>query len=222
LILVAGPGVAAEAHQALSQPYASSAQPEASLPFDIPAQPLARALVAYGDATGLEVYYNAAVAQGRVSAAVKGEFTPSVALRMLLAGSGLVPRVTGPGDFTVVPAPHAPPSSAATAVAWAGGAYEPYFATIQAPIADALCRAAGGAAADGRAIIRVWLDASGRIARADSLAAGAGDAAAGRALAGALEGLMVGPPPAGMPEPVTLAIFPPAAERCSPVRQGAD
>jgi hypothetical protein len=224
LILAAGPGAAGETTLGVSQsdapPPGQVAESQTPIHFDIPVQPLARALMAYGTVTGLEVYYNAAVAQGRVSAAVTGAFTPAVALRMLLQGSGLVPRMTGPGDFTVVPAPHVAPA-AATSVAWAGGAYEPYFAAIQRQVARALCRTAGNGLTNDGAIFRIWLDASGVIARADVSEAG-GDVAGGHALESAVQGLAVGMPPLGMPQPVTLAIFPPsaAAQTCPP--QGAD
>jgi hypothetical protein len=220
LTFAAGSVVAGETAQDVSPSDASPGQLAESptpIDFDIPEQPLARALMAYGALTGLGVYYNAAVAQGRVSAEVKGEFTPTVALRMLLQGSGLVPRMTGPGDFTVVLAPRPTSATATKAVALAGNAYEPYFAAIQRQIAEALCRTSGNGLTNDGAIFRIWLDASGMIARADILEAG-GDADGGQALESAVQGLSVGRPPTDMPQPVTLAIFPPspAAQICLP------
>lgn len=58
---------------------AQTSRSEARIDFNIPAQPLARALVAYGTATGLEIFYNAALADRQNSFEVAGSLTPTVA-----------------------------------------------------------------------------------------------------------------------------------------------
>ena len=77
--------------------------------FDIPAQPLADALIAFGAATGLQVFYDGALAVGRRSAPAKGLFTPMQGLQTLLRGTGYAPHATDDADtITIVMAPSQP------------------------------------------------------------------------------------------------------------------
>jgi catecholate siderophore receptor len=62
------------------------------LPFDIPAQPLARALHEFGRQADLRVSLDGTAAAGVRSAAVAGTFTAAQALRVLLAGTGYQAR----------------------------------------------------------------------------------------------------------------------------------
>jgi hypothetical protein len=173
--------------------------------FNIPAQPLGSALAAFGAATGLDLYYNAALAEGRRSKTVRGTLGPLSALQRLLQGTDLLPRMTGSRSFILVPALHEAALPALPA-ATAQGRYEPYFAAIQARISEALCRGPI-AAAGGETFLRLWLTASGTVGRAEVLGSGAD----GHAVAAALDGLAIGAPPPDMPQPVTLVIFPPSA-----------
>jgi hypothetical protein len=179
----------------------------ATVDFDIPAQPLADALVAYGAATGVEVYYDGALALGRRSAPLKGSFLPAVALGLLLRGSGYVPRVAGPDTFTLAAAPAAPPQPARVSDALIHR-YEPYFAALQARIVAALC--GRDTAQAGELVFSLSVDAAGVVSRAEILAGGK-DPALDAAVAAGLTGLSIGErPPAGLPQPVTMAIYPPA------------
>ncbi|WP_156952079.1 STN domain-containing protein [Bradyrhizobium sp. WSM1743] len=130
--------VAAEAEPSGAIIGSTRANSEMSVPmsFDIPAQPLASALDRYGDATGREVLYNPALAQGRSSEAVKGSFEPEVALQLLLAGTGLAARFLKDNSFVLVPAPVAPgpPEGSAAALT------RQYYGVVQARLRDALCR----------------------------------------------------------------------------------
>ncbi|KAF1049784.1 TonB-dependent siderophore receptor [Xylophilus sp.] len=63
--------------------------------FDVPAQPLAPALAALASQAGLQLAFAPELAEGRQSAAVRGNFEVADALRVLLAGSGLQGRVQG-------------------------------------------------------------------------------------------------------------------------------
>lgn len=56
--------------------------------FDIPAQPLADALVAYGSATGIEVFYDGALAIGRRSTAMTGVHPSMFALQLFIGSAG--------------------------------------------------------------------------------------------------------------------------------------
>lgn len=60
--------------------------------IDVPAQPLADALVELGTETGLHISAPSAVVDGKVSTAVSGSMTPQTALREMLADTGLKVR----------------------------------------------------------------------------------------------------------------------------------
>ncbi|MEM9371222.1 MAG: STN domain-containing protein, partial [Pseudomonadota bacterium] len=77
----------------------ASASAQTSVPIDIPAQPLATALEAYSNATGISVVYAPETAAGLRSSPVGGSLTPQDALDRLTAGTGVV--ATFVGDSTV-------------------------------------------------------------------------------------------------------------------------
>lgn len=77
---------------------------QATRSFDIPAQPLATALAAFGQQSGLQVSAQAPLIEGRTSSAVRGALSPMQALSQLLAGTGLTFRVVG-STVTLEPAP---------------------------------------------------------------------------------------------------------------------
>jgi hypothetical protein len=167
-----------------------------SVRFELAAQPIASAIEAYSARTGLEVYYDGALAKGRRSNAVLGLFATDAALRELLVGTGLTARVTSRGGFTLVPAP--PPRIA-------NAADQPYFAMIQAKISQALCGSAQTRPGSADLLIRVWIASSGTIQRTQLI--DASDAAMESAFAALLRGLLVGAPPADLPQPVTMAVL---------------
>lgn len=63
--------------------------------FDIPAQPLAGALAAFGQQSGMQVSISAGLAQGVSSPGASGALTPTQALDRLLSGTGMTYRITG-------------------------------------------------------------------------------------------------------------------------------
>lgn len=76
------------------------ARSSAARTFDIPAQPLATALKAFGRQSGLQVTLAASTSQGVASRPVSGSFTPEEALRRMLEGTGIPFRMTA--DRTVL------------------------------------------------------------------------------------------------------------------------
>ncbi|PAM96970.1 hypothetical protein CJI59_37590, partial [Streptomyces sp. Alain-F2R5] len=82
-----------------------SARTRAPIDFDIAAQPLVSALDAYSAATGLQVVYDATLAEGRRAQAVRGSMAADVALQLLLEDTGLVAVYAATNAFTIVPAP---------------------------------------------------------------------------------------------------------------------
>jgi hypothetical protein len=170
--------------------------------LDIPAQPLAVALEKYGAATGLALFYDAALAVDRRSAPIRGLLAPMLGLELLLRGTGYVPRRTGPDSVSIVPLRR--PSVASDA---ALGSYAPFFASLQSRIEWTLCGNDLAEARAGPIIFRIWVPSSGVIARAEVVRSGAG-LAPNSAAAARLLGVAAGIPPAELPQPLTIAVFP--------------
>ena len=73
---------------AVSLPVAGYTQAQ-EIEIDIPAQPLATALQAFGHQTNLQVLYSPTDVQGKTSTAVKGKQAPNQAIGTLLKGTGI-------------------------------------------------------------------------------------------------------------------------------------
>lgn len=178
--------------------------------FDIPAQPLADALNAYSEATGIELYYDGTLSLDRRSTAVHGMLSPSAALAKLLKGTGCVPRTTGPGAISIVSAPPTPLAPAVIPLRDLRQ-YAPYFALLQERLSQILCQSDGASANRDRIVFKFWVDALGRITHIEILNAG-NDRERNQEILSTAEGLAVGkPPPADMPEPLIMAVYPPQA-----------
>jgi len=80
---------------------AQLAQANATLRWDIPAQPLADALTGFGRRSGLQVTVDGALLRGLSTRGASGNLTPAQALDGLLAGTGLAWRFTGPSTVKV-------------------------------------------------------------------------------------------------------------------------
>jgi len=81
------------------------AQASRSATFDIPAQPLSQALMAFGRQSGMQIAVDSAAVAGKTSAPVAGSMTADQALRQLLSGSGLSYQFTSANAVTVAGAP---------------------------------------------------------------------------------------------------------------------
>lgn len=86
---------AVHAHPASAQATAQQAS------YDIPAQPLSRALVRFSNATGLQLFYDATLVRGRTSPGVSGSMSRQEALSRLLAGTGLSYSFTNNNTVTI-------------------------------------------------------------------------------------------------------------------------
>lgn len=75
--------------------------------FAIEPQPLAAALMRFSRETGIELFYTAALTDGKTSPGVQGVLTPAEALSRLLAGTGLTYSFTNSRTITLEPAPQA-------------------------------------------------------------------------------------------------------------------
>lgn len=183
----------------------------ASVAFDIPAEPLAEAMDAYGEATGVALIYDTALATGRRSSPVHGLFTPEAAIARLLAGTNLDAVYGSPTAMTIRPAPAqaAPPGPPLQPAISSGpdGPYRDFLGLVQHAVGRALCRTQAARPGAYRAVIRVWVAPQGSIGRAE-LATGTGTPARDRALLAALDGLDIGEPPDALPQPLVLVILP--------------
>ncbi|UGV26746.1 hypothetical protein E0H22_14295 [Rhodopseudomonas boonkerdii] len=197
-----------------SPAYARDVPASTTIDFNIPAQPLASALDAYGTATGLDVFYDSTLVAGLHSLAVRGVLSPEVALRGLLAGTGLMPRSTGPRSFMLV---------SSSSIRLASTTDQAYFAMLQKELSRALCGRAEIRPRDVDLLLKVWIMQSGAIGRAQlfDMVTGAPGSAS---VDGILHGLSLEAPPAGMPQPVSIVILAPppgAPARCGHAAAGA-
>jgi hypothetical protein len=69
--------------------------------YNLPSQPLGDALLALGRQAGLEISFPPAAVAGKTAPALRGEYSPLLALGHLLAGSGLALKADGPGRYIV-------------------------------------------------------------------------------------------------------------------------
>ncbi|ATG92355.1 TonB-dependent siderophore receptor [Methylomonas koyamae] len=70
-------------------------------PFDIPAGALATALNRLAESAGLQLVYDAAIAEGLSSRPLRGSYTPEAALQQLLRDSGLSYRIAENGNVVI-------------------------------------------------------------------------------------------------------------------------
>ena len=103
-------GVATVARPAFAQGAATSVPTVVA--FDIPAQDLNAALLAFAGRAGLQIFYDVQRVQGLRSAALVGSFAPQQGLTQLLSGTGITFRFTGPNTVSLdVPAVSGPGAS---------------------------------------------------------------------------------------------------------------
>jgi hypothetical protein len=180
---------------------------ETPITFDIQPQPLASALDRYGDATGREVFYDAALAAGRRTGGVKGSFTAAAALQMLLEGTGLSARFMADDSFVLLPtsSPNRPPIVPAPPAA-----HRRYYARIQESLRDAFCRSRAAQPGRYRVVALFWIGPSGDIQRVQRLGS-AGTSDIDRGVDETLRKVGLNePPPAGFMQPVLIMIVPEA------------
>ncbi len=196
----------------------------APVKFDIPAQSLIDALQAYSRQTGVQVMFETASAAGYRSASVEGELMPEVALRKLLADTDLRIRYSRTSAVTLAPAsapnPDEPPARPLAAADLAldtlrvSGTPEPsdrgrlgeYIGVVQADIQSALKKVAKTRRGDYRVAVRLWIDPSRTIQRAE-LDGSTGDRDRDSSIASALQGLVLSQQaPANTPQPLRFMI----------------
>jgi hypothetical protein len=133
-------------------------------------------------------------------------------LQTLLRGTGYVPQATADSDtITIVTAPQKTTASASPSATQLRR-YEPYFSLLQARVSEVLCGRDEPGSDGEQLIFSFWLGSSGVISHAQVLGSGGGSARRD-AITATVLGLQIGvPPPPGLPQPVTMVIFPLSAE----------
>lgn len=194
--------------------------------FDIPVQPLASALDAYGVATGWTAVYNGKLAVGRMSSAVKGAYTPETALRLLLRDSGLVAEYSTASAFVLVPVPSGsktPAAIAAAALARQDAIEQGFSGLVQFSIKRALCASPLTKPGDYRLALSFWIDPIGDIADLRLLSS-TGNPNRDAAIVTTLGHLSVGSSaPVAMAQPFTMLVLPNASGGivdCPPIGEG--
>jgi Secretin and TonB N terminus short domain len=217
LTIVTGP----VATLAFSQPSVAP-EPKSGPPivaFDIPAQPLAGALGAFGSAASVQLFYETALMAGRTSTAVRGTFSPAAGLQILLTGTGLAATSFDPGTVTIVLAPKQSAALDLAAAKARAVPFAPYFALIQARLRSAICQAPVTQTDPSEIRVQLWIAPSGSVAQAKLLSS-TGSEVRDHVYLDTLRALAIAAPPPSMPQPVTLMILPrnsPESAECLPV-----
>jgi len=182
--------------------------------FDMPAQPLANALVDFADRTGMTALIDGELAGGLQSAPVKGRLAPQDALRILLAGTGLSIRYSDTHAFTVGLAKPAWTNVAVPIYAGRGDDAGAYFLKVQDIVERTLCSDGQTRPGTYRAAFQIWVADSG-IVQAVHFLGTTGNEARDAAIASLLTDNNVAPPPRDLPQPLTILLEQKAVAGCS-------
>jgi hypothetical protein len=167
--------------------------------YDIPAQSLTSALNSYVLASGVQVLYETALAEGRQSRRLSGRLSPELGLSQLLDGTGLTGRRTAPGVYVITIAP----KELLAAPTHPDG---PFLAALQTGLLAALCQTPKTRPGGYHVGIEVWVGPNGVIDRS-SLVGSTGDIARDEAVLRVLRGAPLGmAPPAQLKQPLFLTI----------------
>lgn len=178
--------------------------PQRHFTFDLPAQPLSQALVAYGEITGLSILVRGGLTAGRQSSPVRGEFTADEALRALLAGTRLTAIYTSGSAFTLQPQNRdsLDRDREISSPALLRGAYR---AQLQRGVSRLLCSLQPANLGRYRLGMQLWIDASGKVVRVHILNS-PGAEQWGADVKRVLERRELVPPPIGLRQPITLLL----------------
>lgn len=189
--------------------------------FDIPAQPLSKAIEVYSASGGVQVLYDSALAAHRRSTAVRGAYAPLTALQQLLEGTDLVAQRTESDDVVLVPAgtqadmtrPAIGPGDQILVLDTlkvadsSDRSYLAYVGVVEADIQKALHRDTHTRSGNYRVGLELWLAPDGTVTQS-RVAQSTGDAGRDGAIVAALGSLVISqPPPPDMPQPVGIRIM---------------
>lgn len=171
------------------------------IPFDVPAQSLELALLQYMEVSGVSVIADSPLMASRRSTELSGIFSAEQGLRQLLSGTGLYPRAIGERAFLLEP--FLPNNERQPLPRFAS-----YSALVQQAVIASLCERDETRPTHYRAVMRLWLGQAGNVTRVE-LDSSTGSRDLDSAITHALLNVAaIGPLPAGLPQPVKLAILP--------------
>jgi hypothetical protein len=176
--------------------------------FDIDEQPLADALRAFSERSGIAVLFDDALVADRRTAGVHGMVSPHDALRILLVGTGLSAHFSSMNAFTVTASATSRDDTVVPPGATASQLTESEAASIQRIIEQALCARADTHPGTFRLAMQVWLDGSDTVSELKALAPSHDTRRDARVLA-ALHGVHL-PSGAARFSPVTVLLVPSA------------
>ncbi|ALK34224.1 TonB C-terminal domain-containing protein [Burkholderia plantarii] len=218
LWLLAWPACRAAA-QTVSAPSDAGPPAAGTARFDLPAQPLARALQSFARVTELVVLAPAPLLEGRMSAPLEGDYAPRDALRRVLVGTGLRADFTQPDEAIIVADPAsrglaATPtdngSDGALPVDGIEGSAErrAFAGTLQERMIEALCAQPAAVPGSYRFVAQLRMDEKGAVVAVNKVTS-SGQAVRDAAILRALRALQLDTaPPAGLPQPVTILLRP--------------
>lgn len=186
-------------------PFAAAAQ-DVVRAYDIPAQPLEQAVERFSVISGWSVMYPGDLAAGRSSHALRASLPPLPALQALLQDTGIEAQMIG-GQRVVLR--RGTPSAAEPGVGaeLSDAERRRRYGGLQQRMRAVFCD--DPAIAPGRyaATLRFHVDSDGQV-HAPELLSGSGNTRRDARLLQALQGLVLAPDAAALPQPVTLQIRP--------------
>ncbi len=196
-----------------SQPVANEHRPAA---FDIPSQPLSKALQAFSAASGIDVLTDARRVGGAYSHAINGDMDPSDALDTLLIGSGLVAEEFSPNTVML----HSIPSR--TEASPQALDERKFIISIQRSLLRYLCGQPETLPGRYRLALKLWIGRSGKVLLAKRLDT-TGDGHLDAAVDQMIPGLVMDRPPPKQPQPIALIVSPrpPTEKICAAVDAGS-
>lgn len=192
--------------------------------FSIPSEPLALALQNFSRQSGLQLLYESELAADQRSVRVEGRYTLDQALRLLLSRTHLTihytrrsaatlsqpgaARASTPASLADTPELTLAPLEIQGETASLGGRADltDYTVAVESDVRAALHRDARTRSGHYRVGLRLWVDATRRVERAQ-LFQSSGDLERDAAIAAMLRGLTISrDTPAGLPQPIRVMI----------------
>ncbi|MBH1407654.1 TonB-dependent receptor [Stenotrophomonas maltophilia] len=174
--------------------------------YDIPAQPLEQAVERFSVISGWSVMYPGDLAAGRSSHALRASLPPLPALQALLQDSGVEAEVIGEQRVVLR---RGMPSAAEPGVGdeLPEAERRRRYGGLQQRLRAAFCDDPEIAPGRYAATLRFRIDGAGQVSEPELLS-GSGSARRDARLLQALQGLVLAPDAAALPQPVTLQIRP--------------
>jgi len=184
--------------------------------FDLPGQPLERALEQFSVVSGWSVMYPASLADGRTSRAVHGVMLPALALQQLLEGTGLEAQTVADDRVVLRERAGAP---VAAAIGLGSEDRRRRFGQVQHTLRRVFCDDPVLQPGDYSAALVFHVASDGRVQQPE-LQTGTGDAQRDQRLLQAISNLQLPAATADLPQPIRLHIQPvPEGRDCGSSRQ---